>query len=686
MDSNFSEIQDEFININISGAETNKNNKINIRDIYYIKINGSVSGYVKKHNDVDEMYNDLMLARRNHTISQDTSIVLNHNLGTLEIWTDTGRLMSPFIIIKNCFEFKEINEEKQNDKNTIKLSDKIKIEILLKKEFKEWRDDCATKNHQYQIGLDKGFIELLDVNMAINNCVIAPSTKDFYENPTIYTHLSLPMHIHGPVTAMVSGFNMNKGVRGSLMTNHVKQAIGVTMRYPQLKYFNESNILISPHIPIARPCTYNYMHMNETPYGQNVIVAFMFYKFNQEDSLIFNKASVESGLLQIDSLVTKIVELEKDQEFKLPEKSQYKGNPDSYSKLDPSTVLPKRVGEKFYQNDVLIAKVEKSLQGERDISLLNDRPDGKYPPSVNLRPLRCIVKNKLHDDNKVVKMTQFGQYRTTIIGDKFNSECAQKGTCGSILDARKIPYTTSGLRPDIIFNPPSIFKRETYSQIYLGMLYKICALLGCPIDCTPYQTQRSIEDLEKLAKSLGIDDKGEEIFYDPETGRKFRSKVFVVNHYWERQPHLVEQKLNIRNNGARTSDTNQPVRGRKRGGGQSIDRMAMDDLFASGIGLLNRDAHLVQGSSIQVAVCNRCKSMKTYYQNVNKCWVCAQCGSHPDFTIKVIPPAANLINHVFNALHISVDYYEDGNQNNDFENYQRYQNYLSIVNNPSKNA
>lgn len=633
----------DFIN---SIYDEHGNIAINPIQLYNIKMNGSIIGYIRRFGPVEKCYKELMNARRTGKISKYTSIILNHNIGLLSIWTDTGRIMTPFVVIENCFNLK-----------TISKNEELETKIQLKNDFKKWLIDCSEKVMQYENGIINGYIELIDPEMAINNCVIAPTINDFYKKPYLYTHIALPQHLYSVSCAMVASLNMNKAVRGSLISNHVKQMIGPTLKYPQLKYKDEQHILIAPQIPLCRTCTYDHMRFSKCPYGQNIIVAFIYYKYNQEDSIIVNKASVESGLLQIDTMTTKVSEINRDEEFKIPENMVLHGNPEGYQKLDQATCLPKNISETFRQYDPLIAKIIKTQNGNNDISVLNEQPDGRYMKSPHNRFLRSVSRNKLQDDNQLVKMAMFGQYQTLIVGDKTNFETAQKGTIGRVVSPDKMPYTTSGLRPDVLFNPPSIFKRVTYSQLYMAYLGKIAALLGCPIDTTPFHTQRSTEELTELMNSLGLEESGEEILYDPETGRQFRSKIFIGCIFMGRQPQIVERKMNIRNGGPKSMDTQQPTKGRKRGGGQSLDRMSQDTFAAAGICGINRDAHLEKGSKTLIAVCNQCHSMKTYYNEQRKCWICTNCGAHSDFELKYVPTATNLLNQVLHGLHVSLDYY-----------------------------
>lgn len=621
----------------------------NADELYVIRLNGSVVGYIPQYEPVETLYRKLMDSRLDGTIEIDATIILNHTLGNLDIWTDTGRIVAPFVIAKNAFD---IIIKEQSD--GLQLDCTIKV----KKEFNEWLQRMASDINHYHEGFKLKFIEYMDPEMAINNAVIAPSLKEFYMKPIMYTHIALPNHPHGIIVSLVPAINLDAGVRASYLTNHVKQAIGPSLRYPQLKYIGENNILIAPQVPLVRPCTYDFLHMNETPIGQNVVVAFMQFKYNQEDAIILNRASVEQGLLKIDSLMTKEYKIDRnDEEFKVPSSGiTLNGNPDSYTKLDVATSLPHNIGETFYQNDVLIGKITKTPDGEIDTSVLNDKPDGKYPISANPRPLRCIVKNKLHGENKIMKKVLFGQYRVPIVGDKFNPDHCQKGTCGLVMDPDQLPYSTTGIRPDIIFNPPAVFNRKTYGHVYAAILCKIAALLGCPIDCTPYHSIRSDDELFKVLHQLGLNDAGLETMYDAETGRPYETRVFFSNHYWERQSHLVEQKLNIRNGGPRMVETGQPMKGRKHLGGQSCDRMGFDSHVAAGICELMRDMHLNQGSKISIGICNRCRTTMGYFHQKRQEWICPRCGAHQDFIVREIPPAACLMTHIFNGLHIAVDY------------------------------
>jgi DNA-directed RNA polymerase beta subunit len=622
-----------------------------LKDPYYIiRVNGSISGYIREYKPVEELYKTLMKLRSSSKIEKDTSIILNHNNSTLDIWTDSGRIVSPFVIAHNCLD---LTLDKDNSK-----SFELVGNVSIKSTFQEWLKNCNEKLFQFDKGIELGFIEFLCPEMAINNCVIAPSMREFLEKPFTYTHIALPNHIHGLIASLIPGINLDMPVKSSLATNYVKQSVGGSLRMPQLKYINEMNVLTNPEVPIARTCTYNHLHMNETPYGQNVIVCFMHAAYNQEDAVIINQASIDNGILKMDSIHDVVYKIDKnDEEFTIPTGVTLNGNPASYAKLGQRSGLPRKIGDRFNTNDVIIGKITKTEHGNIDTSILNGRPDGRYPISANSREIRCIVKNKIHDENKILKMTVFGQWRHMLTGDKENSDHGQKGTCGKIIKPEHMPYTSNGLRPDIIFDPDAILHRNTFGQVDIPVITTIACLLGCQIDHTSYHTIRTVEDIHKILEQLGLNKHLKQKLYDGDTGQAFQCDIFIGVHYWQRQLHLVENKLNIRWDGPRIFTTNQPLKGKRRGGGQSIDRMSFDSHVASGICEIQRDMHLNQGSSIKIGLCNRCNSCMCYFNKKYKRWQCQRCGMHHEITIRDIPPATNLMNHALVGLHIGLEYF-----------------------------
>jgi hypothetical protein len=140
------------------------------------------------------------------------------------------------------------------------------------------------------------------------------------------------------------------------------------------------------------------------------------------------------------------------------------------------------------------------------------------------------------------------------------SRHGQKGTVGILLHATDMPFTESGIQPDIIINPCCIPSRMTIGQLFECVFSKVAALRGEMIDATPFNNF----DFNKITtelKDYGFDEHGYEHLYCGMTGKKVLAKIFIGPTFYLRLKHMVQDKIHSRATGPRQRLTRQPPEG-----------------------------------------------------------------------------------------------------------------------------
>ena len=240
-----------------------------------------------------------------------------------------------------------------------------------------------------------------------------------------------------------------------------KQAMGMYAMNFKDRFDTMAHVLCYPQVPFVSSYMSKFYGAQSMPCGQNVTVAIMTYTgYNQEDSVMLNRAALDRGLFRSIFYRTYKDEERKNQSSGEEEKF-CRPDPDTtkqlkhanYSKLDEDGFVP----ENTYvdADDILIGKVVPIRV-----------PTGSVIP-VGAKKLRDvsrtirnnetgwvdkIFKNRNGEGYSFVKV-RVRQDRIPEIGDKFSSRHGQKGTLGMILNSEDMPQTASGIIPDIIINP-----------------------------------------------------------------------------------------------------------------------------------------------------------------------------------------------------------------------------------------
>jgi hypothetical protein len=188
------------------------------------------------------------------------------------------------------------------------------------------------------------------------------------------------------------------------------------------------------------------------------------------------------------------------------------------------------------------------------------------------------------------------------------SRAAQKGSLGLTLKQEDMPFTSSGIVPDIIMNPHAIPSRMTIGHLIEMLMSKICAETGLEGDATPFveDGHDKVAQMTKILEELGLNKYGYEELTNGFTGEKIPSLIFMGPIYYQRLKHMVADKVHSRNRGPVTKLTRQPLEGRSRHGGLRLGEMERDVICCHSASNLLLDRLLYNSDVFRVHVCDLC--------------------------------------------------------------------------------
>ncbi len=568
----------------------------------YIYVNGKVIGNVQ---DGRAFADEVRRNRRNGIISGEINVIYNKKLDEVHVFTDRGRVRKAYVVIDN---------------GVSRLTPELKAKL-----------NAGEIDFNYLVR--KGIIEYLDAEEEEN---ILAAVDEAHVTPQT-THLEID-----PASNL--SFIMNSSVypeynsigKHSLVSNFIKQSQGLYATNFRNRYDARSFILFYPQVPIVNSMTYRSLKLQRHASGQNFVVALTtYYGYNMKDAVVLNRAAVDRGLgrsafYRLYSTEERRYPGGQQDHFKIPPPTSdgYKGE-HAYAKLSEDGI----VEEETYveEGDVLIGKVSppRFLEEQTSFGIIEEKSRDN---SVSLRSseegtIDNVVVSETTGATKIVKV-RVRSMKVPELGDKFGSRHAQKGVVGMIVRQEDMPFTSSGIVPDLLLNPHSLPGRMTVGHMLEMFVGKSASLSGSMVDGTPFSTNGT-EMLEKYGKQLesaGLDKFGDEWLYDGRTGKRFAAKIFTGVVYYNKLVQMVSLKLQVRGRGPMQILTHQPTEGKPRKGGLRFGEMERDALVAHGASLLLKERMLDQSDKTSIWVCSECGDIG-YYDNIKNTPVCLTCGS-----------------------------------------------------------
>jgi DNA-directed RNA polymerase II subunit RPB2 len=570
-----------------------------------IIMNGLIIGKVL---DYIQILDKLYKKRDNKIIPFSVSISYHNIMNEIQIYSDYGRMLRPLFRVNNMIT----------------------------------NDDI--KNYTWKQLVHQNKIVYLDSN-EIENQVIAMFPKEINAETTyVEIHPSMMLSV---CSSIIPFPDHTQSPRNTYQSAMGKQAIGIYSTANNLRTDTSVHQLLYPQKPLVYTNSSDAMNMCEMGSGINAVVAICCYTgFNQEDSILINKSAIDKGLFRsyvykTISTIEKKINNSSYEKICIPN-INIRHSSNCYTKLDTDGLI--KMGTKVTTGDVIIGKtlhISKNNEIiEKDCSIIIKQGESGI--------IDKVLTTTTIDGYRLIKI-KIRSLRIPEVGDKFASRAAQKGTCGMIFNQEDMPFTDSGIVPDIIINAHCIPSRMTINQLLecIGAKSGVCASKFR--DCTPFSKNSTniIKYLQSQLQNYGFSDDGNEVMYNGFTGEKFKTQIFVGPTYYQRLKHLVKDKIHARDRGNVQSLTRQPLEGRSRDGGLRFGEMERDCMISHGVSTFLKERLFDMSDPYNISVCKNCKQI---IAEEGRCHICKGFNiSH-----KNVPYATKLLFQEIMALGIKV--------------------------------
>ena len=138
--------------------------------------------------------------------------------------------------------------------------------------------------------------------------------------------------------------------------------------------------------------------------------------------------------------------------------------PYEYSSLDEDGIVG--VGCSVEKNQIVIDKA--TVKSNNSMSLKTNRVFCSSTPIKHISREKMYVEKVLLSNfakSSLLYKVDLSQMRVPEIGDKVTSKHSQKGIIGMIYNEEDMPFTDTGICPDIIINPHGFPSRQTFGQL-----------------------------------------------------------------------------------------------------------------------------------------------------------------------------------------------------------------------------
>lgn len=437
------------------------------------------------------------------------------------------------------------------------------------------------------------------------------------------THQELdPINILSIIASTIPFADYNQSPRNMYQCQMAKQTMGTPYHNHPFRMDDKIFRILFPQAPLVRTQNHTKYDMGLCPQGTNAVVAVISYTgYDMEDAMIMNKGAYERGFGHGCVYKSYIKELNDQSAGNSAQKSRFKmfnhkkremqmqANVDLSSYGLESDGLPS-IGKKMNQGDPEVCVYDKTLAKAKFIKFKDNE-------AARIENIRLMSDEKNSSNNVNIGYT-IRYPRNPVIGDKFSSRHGQKGVMSVLWPQEDMPFTETGITPDIIINPHAFPSRMTIGMLIESLAGKGGALDGKFIDVKTFEKYQDDDAIDFFGKELvknGYNYYGNENMYSGIFGDEMKVDIYIGLVYYQRLRHMVSDKSQARAMGPIDVLTHQPVKGRKKQGGIRFGEMERDSLLAHGASFCLNDRLMKCSDYSEGYVCNKCGSIISCYVN-----------------------------------------------------------------------
>nr|YP_010464055.1 RNA polymerase beta subunit [Valeriana fauriei]UUL71406.1 RNA polymerase beta subunit [Valeriana fauriei] len=262
------------------------------------------------------------------------------------------------------------------------------------------------------------------------------------------------------------------------------------------------------------------------------------------------------------------------------------------------------IGKLTYQvvNELSSTPEDELLRAILGLQVSTAKPTCEYIPiggGGRVIDVRWIQRSV--DSDEIIRIYIL-QKRQIKVGDKVAGRHGNKGIISKILPRQDMPYLQDGRSVDMVFNPLGVPSRMNVGQIFECSLGLAGDLLDRHYRIAPFDERYEQEASRKLVFSelyeaskqtanpwvFEPEYPGKSRIFDGRTGDPFEQPVIIGKPYMLKLIHQVDDKIHGRASGQYVVVTQQPIKGRAKGGGQRVGEMEVWALEGFGV------AHILQ--------------------------------------------------------------------------------------------